>query len=65
MQAARISFISAGIAVLIATISAASWAQTPTVKTVEIKSSQTSYEVGQHVLLTAVAKDDRGATINE
>ncbi|HEV7397707.1 MAG TPA: Ig-like domain-containing protein [Pyrinomonadaceae bacterium] len=65
MQRARFLFPPAGMALLIVAISMAVWAQTPTVKTVEIKSNQTSYEVGQHVLFTATAKDQNGATVNE
>src|SRR5436190_21195767 len=57
--------VSSLVCALIALLFINASAKTPVVKTVEIKSPQTSYEVGQHVKFTVTAKDDMGRLVNE
>ena len=57
-------FASAAVATIVCVFVGAAWGQTP-VKTIEITSAQTDFEVGQHVKFSAVAKDGAGKPLDQ
>jgi hypothetical protein len=64
MQTIRLLVVAVCIAALIS-VSGASVRGQKSAKSVEISSTQSQYEVGQHVKFSALAKDDSGQPINE
>jgi hypothetical protein len=68
MRTAKSVVLTVSIAACLALATPVVWAQGAkgrTIKTVEIKSGQTEYEVGQHVKFSAVARDEQGQSSDE